>query len=131
MGKEVLTVRVRIKEALEVKGSSNGATMILFDGDCDCDNFKGKILPGGVDTQRIGEDGLVSLSARYIMEGVDRNGQACRIFIENNGKILSDGSMVTRPYVLTDSAALRFLEDAELTGTVEGVPDGVVIHIFE
>ena len=130
MGKEVLTVRVRIKEALEVKGSSNGATMILFDGDCDCDNFKGKILPGGVDTQRIGEDGLVSLSARYIMEGVDRNGQACRIFIENNGKILSDGSMATKPYVLTDSAALKHLETAALTGTVEGAPDGVVIHIF-
>ena len=54
MGKEVLTINVRIKEALEVKGSTNGATMILFDGDCDCDNFKGKILPGGVDLEGYG-----------------------------------------------------------------------------
>ena len=130
MGKEVLTVRVRIKEALEVKGSSNGATMILFDGDCDCDNFKGKILPGGVDTQRLGEDGRVKLSARYIMEGVDRNGQACRIFIENNGEIQSDGRIVTSPCILTDSDTLKHLETAALTGTVEGAPDGVVIHIF-
>lgn len=130
MGKEVLTVRVRIKEALEVKGSSNGATMILFDGDCDCDNFKGKILPGGVDTQRVGKDGFVSLSARYIMEGIDRDGQPCRIFIENNGEIQSDGRIVTSPCILTDSDALKHLETAALTGTVEGAPDGVVIHIF-
>lgn len=130
MGKEVLTINVRIKEALEVKGSTNGATMILFDGDCDCDNFKGKILPGGVDTQRIGKDGFVSLSARYIMEGIDRDGQPCRIFIENNGEIQSDGRIVTSPCILTDSDALKHLETAALTGTVEGAPDGVVIHIF-
>lgn len=130
MGKEVLTINVRIKEALEVKGSTNGATMILFDGDCDCDNFKGKILPGGVDTQRIGEDGRVKLSARYIMEGVDYTGKSCRIFIENNGEIQSDGRIVTSPCILTDSDTLKYLETAALTGTVEGAPDGVVIHIF-
>ena len=35
MATEVLTVQVRIKEALEVKGGINGVTMILFDGECD------------------------------------------------------------------------------------------------
>lgn len=130
MATEVLTVQVRIKEALEVKGGINGVTMILFDGECDCYNFKGKILPGGVDTQRLGEDGRVKLSARYIMEGVDYTGKSCRIFIENNGEIQSDGRIVTSPCILTDSDALKHLETAVLTGTVEGAPDGVVIHIF-
>ena len=130
MATEVLTVQVRIKEALEVKGGINGVTMILFDGECECDNFKGKILPGGVDTQRLGEDGRVKLSARYIMEGVDYTGKSCRIFIENNGEIQSDGRIVTSPCILTDSDALKYLETATLTGTVEGTPDGVVIHIF-
>ncbi len=131
MAKEVLTVQVRIKEALEVKGGINGVTMILFDGECECDNFKGKILPGGVDTQRLGEDGLVKLSARYIMEGVDYTGESCRIFIENNGEIKSDGQMVTSPCILTDSDALKHLEKEKLTGTVEGAPEGVIIHIFQ
>jgi hypothetical protein len=130
MATEVLTVQVRVKEALEVKGGINGVTMILFDGECECDNFKGKILPGGVDTQRLGEDGRVKLSARYIMEGVDYTGKSCRIFIENNGEIQSDGRIVTSPCILTDSDALKHLETAALTGTVEGAPDGVVIHIF-
>ncbi|SFH64715.1 Protein of unknown function [Pseudobutyrivibrio sp. OR37] len=131
MATEVFTVQVRIKEALEVKGGINGATMILFDGECECDNFKGKILPGGVDTQRLGEDGLVKLSARYIMEGVDYTGKSCRIFIENNGEIQSDGQMVTSPCILTDSDALKYLEKEKLTGTVEGSPEGVIIHIFQ
>jgi len=49
---EILTIQVRTTEFLEVKGSRAEALMITFDGTCDCENFKGKIFPGGVDTQK-------------------------------------------------------------------------------
>jgi hypothetical protein len=59
--------------------------MILFHGDADCDNFHGKVLPGGVDTQVQYQGEKRSLSARYILEGTDIDGCSCRIFVENEG----------------------------------------------
>jgi len=127
---EVLTINIHITGAQEVKGISGEALMISFDGDCDCKLFRGRVLPGGVDTQKQWYGESRSLSARYILEGVDEAGEKCRIFIENNGSIAADGSIVTRPKIITDSRRLAFLEESELAGTVEGIEDGVRIHIF-
>ena len=44
--REVLTVRVRIKETYEVHGQRGLARMILFDGEGEGSGFYGKILPG-------------------------------------------------------------------------------------
>lgn len=55
--REVLTVRVRIKETYEVHGQRGLARMILFDGEGEGSGFYGKILPGGVDTQQVHDDG--------------------------------------------------------------------------
>ena len=130
MLKEVLTVNVDIKEEYEVKGQSGSAKMILFEGYIDCDVFKGKIMPGGVDTQRQKPGENVTLSARYIVEGTDNEGKECKLFIENNGEILEDGTIVTKPVIYTDSEALSYIEKAELTGTVEASQLGVIIHIY-
>ena len=130
MLKEVLTVNVEIKEEYEVKGKTGSAKMILFGGNIDCEAFKGKILPGGVDTQRQRPGENVMLSARYIAEGTDSEGNKCKLFIENNGEILEDGSIVTRPKIYTDSKALSYIEKAELTGTVEASQLGVAIYIY-
>ena len=73
--KEVLTIQVSTWQMIEVKGKTAEAGMILFDGFCDCENFKGRILPGGVDTQKSFYPEARSLSARYILEGTDRNGK--------------------------------------------------------
>lgn len=51
--KEVLTIQVSTWQMIGVKGKTAEAGMILFDGFCDCENFKGRILPGGVDTQKV------------------------------------------------------------------------------
>ena len=50
--REVLTVRVRIKETYEVHGQRGLARMILFDGEGEGPGFYGKILPGGVDSNK-------------------------------------------------------------------------------
>ena len=43
--KEVLTIQVSTWQMIGVKGKTAEAGMILFDGFCDCENFKGRILP--------------------------------------------------------------------------------------
>lgn len=128
--KEVLTIDVEITGAEEVKGADGEAVMISFGGSIDCENFHGKILPGGIDTQTEWAGMARSLSARYILEGVDREGQECRIFVENNGVTREGEDLRTTPRIITDSKALRFLGQEKLIGTITPAEGGVTIHIF-
>lgn len=128
---EILTIQVCITKIMQVKGISAEAAMITFDGTCDCENFTGKILSGGVDTQKEFYPGARMLSARYMLEGVDKEGKACHIFIENNGTANEDGMVEkTTPKIITDSEYLSWLEAAELLGTITPWEKGVIIHIF-
>ncbi len=129
--KEVFSVDVVIDSSYEVKSEGGDACMITFHGESNCENFKGKILPGGVDTQKQFAYGERTLSARYILEGVDYTGEHCRIFIENNGYFQKDGTIKTEPMILTDSKALCWMMTADLTGTVTGAPNGVRIAFFQ
>ncbi len=134
MGELVLTIDVALDNFLEVKGTRGQAAMILFHGKSECDNFTGEILPGGVDTQKQEAGAPRLLSARYILEGTDCEGQRCRIFIENNGEIENPESgetIITKPVIYTDSAALKWMETADLYGTVEGTEGGVVISFYK
>lgn len=128
--REVLTFDVEITGSEAVKGKNGEAAMILFGGSADCENFHGKILPGGVDTQVEWPGQSRTLSARYILEGVDKEGQSCRIFVENNGIVKEEGEISTTPRILTDSEALSYLEQEELFGTITPTKKGVTIHIF-
>lgn len=128
---EILTIQVTIKECLEVKGKGAEAAMLAFDGECDCDNFKGKILSYGVDTQKQWYPDVRTLSARYMLEGIDKDGEHCRIFIENNGFANENGIVEeTTPRIITDSKCLSWMETVQLTGTITPKDNGVVIHIF-
>lgn len=128
---EILTIQVCIKEVMEVKGIAAEAAMITFEGTCDCENFTGKILPGGVDTQKEFYPKARMLSARYMLEGVDKEGKECHIFIENNGTANADGIVEkTVPKIITDSECLSWMETADLSGTITTWEKGVMIHIF-
>ena len=129
--REILTVNVSLDDVMEVKGNAGSACMVMFSGTADGPYFRGKILPHGVDTQMRTDGRPMTLSARYILEGTDDQGKACRIFIENNGTEDSDHVIRTRPVIITDSASLAWMEHAELHGTVEGTADGVIIHILD
>ncbi len=126
--KEVITVFVRVEQAFSVKGEAGSATMLLFSGYAEGENFKGKILPGAVDCQKAGADGF-TLSARYILEGEDCEGKSCRIFIENNGTADETGTIHTKPHVYTDSGCLKWLETASLTGHISEQEGMLAIHI--
>lgn len=128
---EILTIQVNITETFVVKGKTAEASMITFEGYCDCENFKGKILPGGVDSQKECYPNAKRLSARYMMEGTDKEGKACRIFIENNGEVNKKGIVETTvPQIITDSECLSWMEQVQLIGTITPREAGITIHIF-
>ena len=130
--KEILTINVNLTDIFEVKGKSAEAVMINFGGDAKSEFFEGVILPGGVDTQKEFYPERRTLSARYILEGKDMEGEKCRIFIENNGTA-DENKFVheTTPRIITDSKALSWMETATLKGTLEPKEGGVIIHIFK
>lgn len=96
-------------------GSDRSSNLVSFSGHCENDYFKGDVLPGALDNQR-SEDGISTLSARYMLRGVDNRGDSCQIFIENNAM---QGSVYTTPKVFTDSKALSFLNKSELIGYLD------------
>ena len=88
--------------------------------------FRGTIAPFAVDTQKVPKGGKPFLSARYLLCGKDRDGNGCRVFIENQGVF---GEEFT-PLVVTDSPLLADWETAPLSATVEGAPGGVTVRLF-
>ena len=126
---EVLRIKVYLTDNIGTKGHAETAVQLPFTGACDSPLFKEKILPGAADTQRIGPDGRGTLSARYTLEGVDDQGQPCRLFIDNAALLTNKGIGPTRPTIRTDSASLRWLETADLTGRIEHFADHIEIVI--
>ena len=127
MEKELLMeIRVAIEEAITVEGKEKKIVMIPFTGEASGPYFTGKVIGKGVDTQTIGKDGRARLSARYMMEGLDREGNTCRVYIENEGT-WEDGF---RPTIITDSPVLSAWEDTEQRAEVEGIEGGVMIRIY-
>ena len=116
---EVLRIKVYLTDQIAVDGCGDKAVLLPFTGECDGPLFKGKILPGGVDTQRIDAQGRCALSARYVLEGMDDQGQPCRIFIQNEGVSAPGQELLTHPIIRTDSESLRWLETAALIGRIE------------
>ena len=122
----LMEIRVECGEAVSVRGQETAVVMVPFTGTTEGPYFQGKTVGTGVDTQRIGEDGAARLSARYMLEGTDAAGNACRIYIENEG----NGQEGFIPRIVTDSPLLKGWETAELGATVDGIPGGVLVKIF-
>ncbi|MCI7349164.1 MAG: hypothetical protein MSH60_00235 [Ruminococcus sp.] len=125
MDELIVTINVTTYEAQVLDGNNTKVVMIPFSAEAVGEYFKGKTVENGVDTQIISADSF-SLSARYMLEGVDRSGEKCRLFIENNGTSLYN----CVPKIFTDSTELDFLENARLKADVECVENGVIVKIY-
>lgn len=125
MRKVLFDILVITEESLYVKGTEKGIVMIPFSGTVKGDYFTGKVVGPGVDTQTIcGEE--VKLSARYMLEGTDCEGNACRVFVENNGDFVNGFF----PNIVTDSPVLQKFDNKKLQAVVQPKEEGVVIQIF-
>lgn len=125
MGELIVTINVTTYDSQMLEGRNSRVVMIPFSCEAEGNYFNGKSVADGVDTQITSADGF-SLSARYMLEGTDRSGKQCRLFIENNGTSLDN----CIPKIYTDSDELAFLEKARLTADVECVKNGVVVRIY-
>jgi hypothetical protein len=125
--KKVLCLRIRLQDSYEICSEHLKVCQILFSGTADGDYFHGQILPGAVDTQRIYPDGSGTLSARYTICGEDYKGNRCLLFIENEAVL---GTNETRPQIVTDSSALKWLTDADLCGYLRMEEENLIIDIY-
>lgn len=125
-GLMLMEIQVACHEAIRVNGQTRDIVMIPFEGSASGPYFTGRTVGQGVDTQKISKDGICRLSARYMLEGKDAAGNACRVFIENEG-IWKGGF---RPTVVTDSPLLKSWETSRLSATVNSAPGGVTVRIY-
>jgi alpha/beta superfamily hydrolase len=126
--KEILNIRITgVEDSSKIDvNESMGVGLKAFGGYCDNQYFKGKVLPGGFDNMKK-IDGVATLSTRYVLEGTDKNGQVCKMFIENNAL---QGSSYSSPTVFTDSKALAFLNDSPLVGYLDKSNHEFRVRIF-
>jgi len=122
----LMEIRVSCLEPVSVEGSARKIVMIPFTGEASGPYFTGSVTGTGVDTQKIEKDGSIMLSARYMLDGTDCAGNACRVFVENQG----NWTIGFTPTVVTDSPVLARWETARLYATADGIPEGVLIRIF-
>lgn len=125
MNKPIIIINVTTYEAEMLEGKDSKVVMIPFSATASGEYFTGKTVSNGVDTQVTTKNGF-SLSARYMLEGTDRSGRKCRLFIENNGISLDN----CKPRIYTDSEELAFLENAELTANAECMENGALVKIY-
>lgn len=123
---KLFDVYVEIIDSVFVKGKLKDVNMISFTGKVKGKYFNGKVIGTGVDTQYISKNDPALLSARYMLEGTDIDGNQCRCFIENNGSF-EKGFI---PKIVTDSPALSDYEGAELKAEVDPKDNKVIISIF-
>ncbi len=128
--KEILTLLILIGSTYQVQNDSTTVRMINFTGSAKSEYFEGEVLPGGVDTQTQYADGFTHLSARYMLEGKDSTGQACRIYVNN--EITRETPMgYTTPKIVSDSPLIESVTEGELLGKI-GFKDGkLLIQIFK
>ena len=129
---EILTIAITILGSTTVEGPNQRINMVPFRGVASGPYFTGKTVDGGVDTQTFkktanGQMGTTTLSARYLLEGKDKSGQACKIFIENNGNFADE---YTHPICTTDCKSLEALNNDNLKGKLDMQGGGLTIRIY-
>ncbi len=127
-------VEINQEERSQLDGPAGSIIMIPFTGSVKSEIFNGDLLPGGVDTQLVDVNGVKHMSARYMAEGTDNTGAACKIYIENNAFFNLDAPkpFKTIPTFYTDSKTLApYLHSNKFRG--EGVrgDEGLVIKFYE
>jgi len=129
-----VTVDIDPKLISQLKGPAGEIVMIPFGGMVKGDLFNGRVLPGGVDTQVVDQNGVRHMSARYMLEGTDNSGEQCRIYIDNNGWFSGEMAMPFRtiPTFFTDSKVLApYLHSNKFRTEGHAHQGGVIIKVYE
>jgi len=123
--KEVLTVRVLCTTTETEEYADYSEKRINFTGYCEMKAFKGTILPGACDTIRHYKTGETCQRADYTLEGLDEEGQLCRMHIVNQSV---DGEW--KPIIQTDSKVLSWIENADATAVLDMSKEGPIVRFY-
>lgn len=116
-----------------LKGPAGEVVVIPFTGTVRGELFNGRVLSGGVDIQKVNQNGVRHMSARYMLEGVDAEGESCHIYVDNNGCFESQSlPFRTIPTFITDSKKLApYLHTNNFRGEGHLIDGNTVIKMFE
>ena len=134
--KPVLEIKIDMNgESVRLQSETGEVVMIPFKGSVNCDLFHGIVEPCGVDTQVVNAAGVRHMSARYMLTGVDADGQPAHIYIENNGWFEEQHRSMpfhTVPTFITDSKRLApYLHRNQFEGEGRVEEDGLWIRFYE
>lgn len=135
-GKRVLDVKVEFNgPAPRMKGELGEVLLIPFKGSVTGEIFRGIVEPCGVDAQVVNAAHVRHMSARYMLTGTDMAGNACHIYVENDGwfdDLRPTMPFRTVPTFYTDSPALAaYLHRNQFVGEGVEEPDGLHIRFYE
>lgn len=131
-----------VAPAVEVSPSRR--ILAITGGTIHGERLNGTILPGGADFQVIRSDGVVELTARYVI----RAGSGALIYVENSGlrhgppdamQRLRNGEHVdpslfyfrTTPRFETSASEYQWLTKHIFVGTAVRLPDSVAISFYQ
>lgn len=135
MKQPILEIHIDIKEGKSIKTNRGEVSMIPFGGTVKSELFNGIVEPWGVDTQITNHIGIKTLSARYMLSGIDKDGKDCHIYVENKAWMKANEFSPTFesiPTFYTDSKALASYLHQDIfygVGTVQN--DGLWIRFYE
>lgn len=122
---EILTIHVFITRCEERGTGAQWKNDVYFTGYCDTKYFRGVISPEGCDAQEHCEATGVKMCAEYTLSGLDADGKTCSIHVVNQRF-----GAEWKPSVQTDSAALAWMNHADLTAVLEDGDGGPKVRIF-
>ena len=122
---EILTIRVIITRCESMVIGEVKRNDVYFTGYCDNGYFRGAIVPEGCDKQEFVEGKSPKIRAEYTLLGNDCNGDNCSIHIVNQWD-----KDEWRPVITTQSKALSWLNDADLTAVLEFGKGELTVRVF-
>ena len=124
------------KDCSDMRCAYGGVTFIPFTATVESPLFTGKTLPGACDVQVENPAGSRNMCAKYLFKGTDSAGNACHLFVENNGYLAevmrNDPFFHAYPRFMTDSPILgEYLSQQRFRSEVQGRDWGVEIRIYD
>lgn len=124
------------KDCSNLECPYGAVTIIPFHATVESDLFTGETLPGACDVQVENPAKSRNMCAKYMFQGHDSEGNACKLFVENNGYLApsmrNDPFFHAYPYFLTDSPVLgEYLSQRRFRSELQGMEWGVEIRIYD
>ena len=139
MDQLIMTFKVSVdrSEMSALEGPFGGAYFVPFQAEVKSRIFTGKTRPGACDVQTENLAKVRHMCDKYLFEGVDENGNPCKLFVQNDGWMnpanREDPFFQAVPTFITDSPALgeylcqnRFRSEVASTG-----PSSLDIRIYD